>query len=95
MEEANDYEPSHKIWKRFMERMGLIRMRQADKQERNEMEMAMNRLAEGQHEMVKQIVMAYKGNENRTAKVVKTAKVPAWTKQMSLETYLRTLEVWI
>ena len=49
-------------------------------------------IAEGQHELIKEMA---KGQENRTAKIVKPAKVPVWTQKMELETWKKTLEVWI
>ena len=45
--------------------------------------------------MVKQMAIEGQGNENRTTKIVKTTKVPTWTKQIALEAYLKALQVWM
>ena len=34
------------------------------------------------------------GTETRVAKITKPAKVPTWTKKMSLETYVKQLTTW-
>ena len=33
--------------------------------------------------------------ENKTAKLVKPAKVPVWTKEMTLAVYLKALKAWM
>ena len=43
----------------------------------------------------KPLIEAILGRENRTAKIIKPARVPAWTKTMTLEVYLKALEVWM
>ena len=43
----------------------------------------------------KPLIDAVLGRENKTAKIVKPARVPAWTKTMTLEVYLKALEVWM
>ena len=83
-----EHEQINKQWKAFSERMRNIRMWLADQEEK---EKGQNEILRGQSEMMQQflhanemIVEAIKGNESRTAKVVKPAKVPVWTKQISL-----------
>ena len=55
-----------------MQRMEMIRKNEAEKMEKNELARAMKSIAEGQHELIKQMAT---GQENRTAKIVKPAKV--------------------
>ena len=43
----------------------------------------------------KPLIEAVLGRENRTAKIIKPARPPAWTKNMTLEVYLKALEVWM
>ena len=38
--------------------------------------------------------METRGDNNRTAKIIKPAKVPTWTKSLSLETYTKQIETW-
>ena len=49
----------------------------------------------GQNEILSQLEKVLQGNENRTEKIVKPEKVPVWTQKMELETWKKTLEVWI
>ena len=100
-DEANGFEHDqvNKQWKMFSERMRNIRKWLADKEEK---ERGQNEILRGQSEMMQKFVQAnemlvedIKGNESRTAKIGKPAKVPIWTKQMSLERYLKALEVWM
>ena len=74
-EETIDYEYNSKTWKKFMERMEMIRKNEAEKMEKNELAMAMKSIAESQHELVKQMAIGSQGNENRTTKIVKPTKV--------------------
>ena len=41
------------------------------------------------------LVKAMQTKENKAARIVKPAKVPAWTEKMTLKTYEKALEVWI
>ena len=41
------------------------------------------------------IVEVLKGLGNKTTKIVKTAKVPIWTKHMTLEKYTKALGIWM
>ena len=41
------------------------------------------------------LIEAIQGKENRTAKIVKPARVPAWTKEMTWAVYLKALEAWM
>ena len=41
------------------------------------------------------VIDSMKVKENRTAKLVKPARVPAWTKEMTLAVYLKALEAWM
>ena len=86
---AFEYDQINKQWEMFLDRMRGIRMWMADKEEK---EKGQKDVLNGQNEMLKQmehankmIVQAIKGNENRTAKIMKARKVLSWTKQMTSE----------
>ena len=55
----------------------------------------MNKLVESQNANIATIIESMKVKETQTAKLVKPAKVPAWTKEMTLVVYLKALEAWM
>ena len=55
----------------------------------------MNKIVESQNANIATIIESMKVKENKTAKLIKPAKVPAWTKEMTLAVYLKALEAWM
>ena len=54
----------------------------------------MEKIVESQITNIAKIIESMKVKENKTARLVKLVKVPAWTKEMMLEVYLKALEAW-
>ena len=52
-------------------------------------------LAEGVAAGQRELVETMKRGQNSTAKIIKPARPPAWTKNMTLEVYVKALEVWL
>ena len=79
--------------------MKPIRRWQVDDEEKKRMQsdilVGMNELVDAQNANIALIIGAMKVKENKTAKLVKPAKVPVWIKQMTLAVYLKALEAWM
>ena len=56
-EETMEYEYNSKTWRKFMERMELIRKSKAEWTEKNELAKAMKTISESQNELVKQMAI--------------------------------------
>ena len=54
----------------------------------------MEKIVESQNTNIAKVIESIKLKENMTAKLVKPAKVLAWTKEMRLAVYLKALEAW-
>ena len=82
-------------WSLFREKIKPIRKWQADEEEKTKMQsgiiMGMNKIVDSQNANIVTIIEAMKVKENKTAKLVKPAKVPTWTKEMILAVYLKAL----
>ena len=52
----------------------------------------MNKIVESQNTNMEAMIESMK---TKTTKLVKPAKVPGWTKEMTLDVYLKALEVWM
>ena len=85
-EELNDAEAGEvmKAWGVFKAKMKPILQWQENEEQKTRMQ---SDLLGG----IREIVEMMDKKENRTAKIVKPARVPAWTKTMSLEVYLKAL----
>ena len=55
----------------------------------------MNKIVESQNANIATIIESMKVKENKTAKLIKPAKVQAWTKEMTLAMYLKALKAWM
>ena len=88
-----------KAWSLFKEKMKPIRKWQPDEEENTKMKsdilVGMNRLVDSQNANIATMQESMKVKETKTAKLVKPAKVPVWTKEMLLAVYLKALDVWM
>ena len=84
-EEFNAFEFGElwKAWSLFREKMKMIRKWQSDQEEKKKMQsdisIGMNEIVDSQNANIVTIIEAIKVKENKTAKLVKPAKVPVWT----------------
>ena len=73
-----------KTWSLFKERMKPIRKWQVDQEEKAKMQsdilMGMKEIVDSNNANMAKVIESMKVKENRTAKLVKPARVPAWTK---------------
>ena len=83
-------------WDLFREKMKPIRKWQMEQEEKAKMQsdwlMGMREIVTLNNENMVKVIDSMKVKENRTAKLVKPARVPAWTKEMTLTVYLKALE---
>lgn len=100
-EEVNAFEFGKlwEAWSLFREKMKPIRKWQADEEEKTKMQcdilVGMNSLVESQNANIATIIESMKVKEIKKAKLIKLAKVLAWTKEMTLAVYLKELEAWM
>ena len=80
----------------FKDKMEPIRKWQADEEEKTKMQsdilVGMNKIVESQNTNMAVMIESMK---TKTTKLVKQAKVPGWTQYMTLDVYLKALEVWM
>ena len=99
-EETNafEYQKIYEGWNLYRNRMKLIielKQKQEEKDDSAGMEKFATLVAGAFTMAQKPLIEAVLGRENRTAKIIKPARPPAWTKNMTLEVYLKALEVWM
>ena len=100
-EELNAFEfgKLQEVWSLFREKRKPIRKWQSDQEEKEKMQsdilMGMNKIVDSQNANIVTIIEAMKVKENMTAKLIKPAKLPAQTMEMTLAVYLNALEAWM
>ena len=84
-----------KVWSEFRKRMKTIMLSVKEKREYvQKLENIERERSEERENYETKIEYLGTGNRKNVAKIVKTAKVPSWTKSMKLETNVEQVESW-
>ena len=95
--EETEYQEVYECWKMYRNRMKPIiesKQKQEEKVDDSGMEKFATVVSEAFTSAQKPLIEAILKRDNRPATIMKAAKPPTWTKNMTLDMYIKAINVW-